>query len=135
MFRFSQKLGTLGVLSISKTSSVNRTQLIRTMHSLLKNKAYINGKWINAGDNKNFDVTNPANQKIVGTVPDMNVSDVQKAIDSAFDAFHSKQWQNTTAKERSNMLKVTFVFHLSRAEMTFFFSRNGSFYSKPTNRK
>lgn len=76
------------------------------MHSLLKNQAYINGKWTNAGDNKSFKVTNPANQEVVAEVPDMNVSDVQTAIDSAYETFHSDSWQNITAKERSSLLKV-----------------------------
>lgn len=76
------------------------------MHSLVKNQAFVNGQWTNAGDNKSFNVTNPANNKVVGAVPDMNAADVQKAIDSAYDAFHSKAWQSTTAKERSGLLKV-----------------------------
>lgn len=97
------------IAATSKTSNiyfVDRLLKVRTMHSLLKNQAYINGKWINAADNKNFKVTNPANQEVVEVVPDMSVSDAQKAIDSAFDAFHSEAWQKTTAKERSGMLKV-----------------------------
>lgn len=108
MFRLAQKIGTFSS-EISKIRGLDRVQIVRTMHSLLKDKAYINGKWTSAGDNKSFKVTNPANQEVVGSCPDMNASDVQKAIDSAFDAFHSKEWRNTTAKERSNLLKVKSV--------------------------
>lgn len=86
------------------------------LHSLVKNQAYVNGKWTNAADNKCFDVTNPANQKVVGTVPDMNAADVEKAIDSAYETFHSKAWQDTTAKDRSNMLKVSEVNSSSTAD-------------------
>lgn len=94
------------VSKVTKIRGVKRFLHVRTMHSLLKNQAYINGKWTNAGDNKSFKVTNPANDECIGNVPDMNVSDVQTAIDSAYEAFHSEQWQNTTAKERSGLLKV-----------------------------
>jgi delta 1-pyrroline-5-carboxylate dehydrogenase len=106
MLRLTQRAGILSS-QIVKINAVDRLKLVRMMHSLIKNQAYVNGKWINAGDNKSFNVTNPANQKVVGEVPDMNASDVQKAIDSAYDAFHSKAWQNTTAKDRSGLLKVS----------------------------
>ena len=106
MFRL---LATVVPKVVPKSSTVNcanRFFQFRTMHSLLKNQAYINGKWVSAADNNNFKVINPANQEVVAEVPDMNVPDVQSAIDSAYDTFHSKSWQNTTAKERSTLLKV-----------------------------
>lgn len=101
MIRFTRSFAEL-----SKVSSENRLQLVRMMHSLVKNQAFVNGQWTNAGDNKSFNVTNPANNKVVGAVPDMSAADVEKAIDYAYDAFHSKSWQSTTGKERSAMLKV-----------------------------
>jgi succinate-semialdehyde dehydrogenase len=106
MLRFAQKANSLGS-AISKLSVVDRLRLVRTMHSLVKSQAFVNGKWLDASDNERFNVTNPANQKIVGVVPDMNVGDVEKAIDAAYETFHSKDWQNTTAKERSGLLKVS----------------------------
>lgn len=106
MIRFAQKSFAFGSQT-HKISVLDRLQLVRMMHSLIKNQAYVNGKWTNAGDNKSFAVTNPANQKVIGEVPDMNADDVSKAIDSAYDAFHSKAWQNTTAKDRSSLLKVS----------------------------
>lgn len=106
MFRFAHKYVVLAT-KFSKASEKYQLVQVKRMHSLLKNQAYINGKWTSAGDNKSFKVTNPANQEVVGEVPDMNVSDVQQAIDSAYDTFHSDSWQNITAKERSNLLKVS----------------------------
>lgn len=105
MFRFALKAGKLGS-KICKFHTSENIKLARMMHSLIKNKAFINGKWTAAADNKSFNVTNPANQKVVAVVPDMGVADVQKAIDSAYDAFHSKDWQRKTAKERSDLLEV-----------------------------
>lgn len=77
----------------------------RNMH-LLQKQAFINGVWCDAKSNTTFDVVNPANGNVIGSVPDMDVSDVEKAIDSAYSAFHSAEWQNKTAKERSQLLKV-----------------------------
>lgn len=136
MFRLAQRATTVGS-EISKFSARERLQLVRTMHSLIKNQAYVNGTWTNAGDNKRFNVTNPANQKVVGEVPDMGAADVQKAIDSAYDAFHSKAWQNATAKDRSGLLKAScrWVKFCSDQHEQFLTSRNGSNCSSPTSRK
>lgn len=106
MFRFAIKVGSVSS-AVSRLTAADRLNLVRMMHSLVKNQAFVNGKWTDASDNKRFSVTNPANQKIVGEVPDMNAGDVEKAIDAAYETFHSKSWQNTTAKDRSTMLKVS----------------------------
>lgn len=105
MFRFALKAGKLGS-EIYNFRTSESFKLARMMHSLIKNEAFINGTWTAAADNKSFNVTNPANQKVVAAVPDCSVVDVQKAIDSAYDAFHSKDWQKKTAKERSDLLEV-----------------------------
>lgn len=75
---------------------------IRKMH-LLQNKAFVNGEWVLAQNNKLFNVYNPADGKIIGTVPDMNGLDTQIAINAASEAF--KTWQDTTGKERSLLLR------------------------------
>ena len=105
MFRFSHKV--VGVrFDVSLMCSKNRFDKIRMLHSLVKDKAFVNGSWTEAGDKKRFDVINPANLKVIANVPDLNVADAEKAVDSAYDAFYSRGWQNTTAKERSGLLKV-----------------------------
>ncbi|KAJ8953786.1 hypothetical protein NQ314_007216 [Rhamnusium bicolor] len=71
--------------------------------NLLNQKAYINGEWVSAGSNKFFEVFNPVDGSVVGSVPDMDVRDTQTAIDAAADAFES--WKCTTAKERSYHLR------------------------------
>lgn len=105
MFSLSQKALYFGFVKISTGSNV---QVARAMHSLIRNQAFINGKWTSASDNKVFDVINPANMKVIGSVPDMSRIDCQKAIDAANDAFYRKNWHNATAKERSGILKVNF---------------------------
>lgn len=106
MFRVALKAGKIGS-EFSKINTSESLKIARMMHSLIKNEAFINGAWTAAADNKSFSVTNPANQKVVAFVPDMGVADVQKAIDSAYDAFYSKDWQKKTAKERSDLLEVS----------------------------
>lgn len=69
---------------------------------LLRDKAFINGKWVAAGSGKNFDVTNPASGKVVGSVPDMDASDTTTAIQAAADAFQT--WKHTTAKVPLNLI-------------------------------
>lgn len=54
------------------------------MASLLKGpKAYINGEWTGAASGKTFEVKNPANGKVIASVPDMNAADATVAIDAA----------------------------------------------------
>lgn len=75
------------------------------MHLLL-NKAFVNGEWVAAKSQQKFDVFNPANGSIVGQVPDLDVNDVDEAIQAAHTAFYSTEWSSLTAKERATLLKV-----------------------------
>nr|XP_045610590.1 succinate-semialdehyde dehydrogenase, mitochondrial-like isoform X1 [Procambarus clarkii] len=86
----------------------NRTLMMLKGHglryaSLLHQEAYIGGKWVGAASGKLFPVTNPANDKVIASVPDMEEADTRAAIDSAYEAF--KTWQKTTARERSLLLR------------------------------
>lgn len=105
------QVGRLAVAA-NRLYSLKQTQRIwsdgnfrRNMHLLL-NKTLINGEWVSATSNAELAVINPANGSIVGHVPDLEVNDVHKAIDSAHKAFHSDEWSSLTAKERSALLKV-----------------------------
>lgn len=74
----------------------------RSMH-LLRNNAYVNGKWISAGSKQTFSICNPVDNTVITDVPDMNVADAQLAIDAAAKAYES--FSKTTAKERSDLLR------------------------------
>ncbi|KAL1455306.1 hypothetical protein WDU94_009409 [Cyamophila willieti] len=71
--------------------------------SLWKNKAYVNGEWVDAASGSQFEVKNPANGKVLGKVPDMNDKDTEKALQDANIAF--KEWSKTTGKERGIALR------------------------------
>ncbi|MEM7105594.1 MAG: NAD-dependent succinate-semialdehyde dehydrogenase [Bacteroidota bacterium] len=70
---------------------------------LLRDKAYINGKWVNALDGKSFQVKNPYDNSIIGNVPDMSAGDTKLAITAAEKA--QKTWSSYTSGERASILK------------------------------
>ncbi|KAH9510114.1 Succinate-semialdehyde dehydrogenase, mitochondrial [Bulinus truncatus] len=78
-------------------------QNLRMFSSLTFDKAFINGKWISANSGKTFEVLNPANGQVLGSVPDMDESDVQAAIKAAHTSFQT--WKNTLPKERGAIMK------------------------------
>lgn len=95
------------LLSVLKKKQFYQTQ--RTMSSLLCTKALIDGKWVSAISGDTFEVKNPANGKVIASVPNMNEKDAQLAIDAAKKAFYAEEWTSLTAKQRSQLLKVHFT--------------------------
>src|SRR5690606_9427177 len=73
--------------------------------SLLKDKCYINGKWV--GGKAVIEVTNPATGKRVGTVPKLGQKETADAIKGADKAWPA--WKGLTAKERAAILRKWFV--------------------------
>ena len=82
--------------------------------NLLKNKAYINGVWIDAKSGKSFEVINPSSGEIIVNVPDLDVDDARIAIDAAHQAFPN--WSKKTAKERSIILNKFCKLMLEKAD-------------------
>ena len=81
---------------------------------LLKNKAYINGAWVDAKSGKIFEVVNPSNGQVIVSVPDLDVNDARIAIDAAHKAF--PHWSKKTAKERSIILNQFYKLMLENAD-------------------
>lgn len=77
----------------------------RNMH-LLKKEAYVNGAWVNANSKAVFPVLNPADDSVIAEIPDMDAADAKNAINAAADTFQT--WKDTTAKERSYILRNWF---------------------------
>jgi succinate-semialdehyde dehydrogenase/glutarate-semialdehyde dehydrogenase len=80
--------------------------------SLLKQQSLINGEWL--GNDKTFAVTNPATGDVIANVADMDVSAAKQAISAAHARFQS--WRNTTAKERSKLLRNWYNLILANQE-------------------
>ena len=73
------------------------------MHSLLRQQAYIDGRWVDALDGSTSAIFNPANATQIGQVPNMGAEETRHAIAAAKRAWPS--WRRLTAKERSTVLK------------------------------
>lgn len=77
-------------------------------------KAYINGKWVDADNKGTINVTNPATGEILGTVPKMGVAETRKAIKAANTALPA--WRSKTAKERAKILRNWFDLIMKNQE-------------------
>ncbi|TXK31153.1 NAD-dependent succinate-semialdehyde dehydrogenase [Pontibacter qinzhouensis] len=83
-------------------------------NSLIRNEAYVNGRWVKATSNKTFDVTNPATGEVIASVTDMSREDVRQAIDAAEAAWPA--YRATTAKQRANLMRNWFNLMLEHKE-------------------
>jgi succinate-semialdehyde dehydrogenase/glutarate-semialdehyde dehydrogenase len=69
----------------------------------LRQQCYLNGEWIDADDGATFEVTNPADGSVLGTVPRLGADETRRAIDAA--AASMPAWRALTAKERAAILR------------------------------
>lgn len=69
---------------------------------LLRERAYVAGKWVGADDGATVAVTNPANGETVGSVPLCGTNETARAIAAADVA--QRLWRDVPAKERAAVL-------------------------------
>ena len=74
--------------------------------SLLPNKAYVAGEWVDAEDGATFDVKNPARGDVIAKVPDLTRADAARAIAAADVA--RREWAARTGKERAAVMRKWF---------------------------
>ena len=65
--------------------------------TLFRDRAYIDGAWCEADSGKRFDVDNPGDGSLVGSVPDMSTAETRRAIEAAERALPA--WRALPAKE------------------------------------
>jgi succinate-semialdehyde dehydrogenase/glutarate-semialdehyde dehydrogenase len=82
--------------------------------SLFKPQAFINGQFVDATSGRTYDITDPASGRLIGTMPEMNETDTQTAIDAALAAQPS--FRKTTPLERSRMLHRWYQLMMDNAE-------------------
>lgn len=82
--------------------------------TLLRSQAFVNGEWIDADSGKTFEVLNPANGDVVGTVADVGGNETRRAIEAANAAFPA--WRALTAKQRSDILRRWYDFLMENQE-------------------
>ena len=80
---------------------------------LLRTQSYVNGEWIDAG-NQPISVMNPSTGETIATVPALSRSQVQIAIESADIAF--RQWSGKSAHERAKILRSWYELILENTE-------------------
>jgi succinate-semialdehyde dehydrogenase/glutarate-semialdehyde dehydrogenase len=69
---------------------------------LMPGRNYI-GRWCDAEDGRRFDVTDPATDAVVASVPDSGAADARAALEAAHAAFAA--WRVVPAKQRAQILK------------------------------
>jgi succinate-semialdehyde dehydrogenase/glutarate-semialdehyde dehydrogenase len=72
--------------------------------SLLRQQAYIDGRWVVADSGATFEVKNPATGVVLGSVPKMGTAETRRAIEAAKAAFPA--WAAKPAKERAKILRA-----------------------------
>jgi len=81
---------------------------------LFRQQCYINGQWVDADSGKTIDVTNPATNEVIGTIPNMGAAETKRAIEAANAAWGA--WRKKTAKERANLLRSWFNLMMAAQE-------------------
>ncbi len=74
------------------------------LSSLFRQEGLIGGTWISARSGKTVDVTDPASQTVIGTVPDMGGDETRAAIEAANKAYPA--WKKKTHAERAALLEA-----------------------------
>ena len=82
--------------------------------SLFRTQSYIDGAWCEADSGKRFDVDNPADGSVVGSVPTCGAAETKRAIEAANAALPA--WRALTAKQRAGMLRKWFELMLTHAD-------------------
>lgn len=72
-----------------------------TISHLLKSKAFVNGEWV--ASSQSYDVSNPATNEKIGSVPAMSQSEVREAIATAGAA--QMEWSLRTGNERGQVIR------------------------------
>ena len=68
-------------------------------------KMYINGEWVDSSSGKKIKTLNPENNEVWATVPEADEKDVDKAVQSAQNAFENN-WSKLHPRERAKYLRL-----------------------------
>ena len=81
---------------------------------LLRTRALVGGRWVDAASGATHPVMNPATREALGTVPDMGVAETRRAIEAAHQAFPA--WAARTARERAAILRRWYELMMANQE-------------------
>lgn len=74
--------------------------------TLIRSRCLVDGHWVAAADGATISVTDPADGRVIGSVPRLDAATVQQAIDAAAAAWPA--WRRRSAKERAAVLRRWF---------------------------
>jgi aldehyde dehydrogenase (NAD+) len=74
------------------------------MSSMLPNRLYIDGKWVDGSSDEELEVVNPATEEVIAKVPQASIDDVDRAVEAARRAFEDGPWPRMAPRERSDIL-------------------------------
>jgi succinate-semialdehyde dehydrogenase/glutarate-semialdehyde dehydrogenase len=81
---------------------------------LLLERAYVDGRWVDADAGATFEVADPATGEVLATVPRMGAAETRRAIEAAGRALPG--WRATLAKDRARILRRWSDLMLERTE-------------------
>ncbi|WP_151704440.1 NAD-dependent succinate-semialdehyde dehydrogenase [Nitrincola alkalilacustris] len=81
---------------------------------LLRQLAYINGKWVASSNGQDTSVTNPADDSFIGRIPDLQPEQINTAIEQADQALIS--WRALSADDRAAKLMSWYDLILQNRE-------------------
>ena len=81
---------------------------------LFRDRAYVDGAWVEADSRGRFEVKNPADGLLLGAVPNMGTVEAKRAIQAAHAALPA--WRALTAKERSRILRKWYDLIVANAD-------------------
>ncbi|MFQ6023807.1 MAG: NAD-dependent succinate-semialdehyde dehydrogenase, partial [Acidiferrobacterales bacterium] len=82
--------------------------------SLLRERCYIDGAWVEADDRAVVEVNNPADGSVIGTVPSLGTDETRRAIAAADAAWPA--WRAMTGKERAVIMRKWFELMMANQE-------------------
>jgi len=89
-------------------------------------KLLIGGKWVPSKSGKTFEVVNPANELVIGTVSEGDKEDVDEAVKAARKAFEEGPWSRLSPHARTRFLiKVADLIHQHADELAELVSLEG----------
>src|ERR1700720_661170 len=81
---------------------------------LLRQQAYIDGRWCDADNGKSFPVTDPASGELLAQVPDLQAAETRRSIKAAKRAW--PEWRRKTAKERAVLLRKWYELMMANVD-------------------
>lgn len=82
--------------------------------TLICSQCLVDGRWVEAADGATIPVTDPADGRVIGSVPRLDAGMVQQAVDAAAAAWPA--WRRRSAKDRAGVLRRWFEAIMGRQE-------------------